>query len=712
MFVSKTSFSQVHSEAGLFSGLKKRAASSYRTCSIWPQRFLRRAAFPSSAGPPRRAASGPLQRGRKRRGFYIWRSLQVLFFLLLGYAAASIWNLGMTATRVSSIQKIGSDFLNGNNTAAAFAGQAASDKEGQFSGQVRPQPLLKTPDQIAALAIVGEAHQPASRKMIKPEKLDFKLYNGNGTVYKVPETWSRLHCPWFVPTATFKLKSVAEASNQILYSPFRHHLSDGIGHSMAIINFEIRLANRLGFAYSHRVANYSSLTETDSSAVEDFFGWGQGAAMQRKDLQQNACLPVGDPVWASQRWSGRFDCNTCASLKDNNKYGLQTVIELPAHVAYKCVKKTETKVSCDADVADSTIEEYLGEVGIVPSTLFQIPTAICKFPVSDGQFGLTKTYFWGKYWDRHRFPNPKRPSLDHPTTRHLKLSESALNIAVHVRRGDFLNPEVGKVRDVISDKTYAELLCRMIQTVLDEGGPFSEVPIHVHIYSEGRLLNLKPKSVHGIEDQDRTYYDSEGTPRAESWWKELILNTAKEQLDAPPFGQTSLQWPGKYAMNTAMKRLHVRLHISEPTLSSMHDMVSADRKFFLLSPAAASSYTVDTPSHKIQGNILTDYFLHRFLVYCACLLAVFLGSKSGMSMNAVWALARGVSLLPKGSPVGTEFMYHLGHSERVCCTVAYNATEASFRDDIFRKYWKGYALANGDSTEYAIRHKKFHASVH
>lgn len=676
---------RVQGEHDLWNGFKRIITASFTIFYDWSQRMQLRTQMPDSLGLSKRP--GLLVKERKRRRFSFWRSLQVLFFLLLGFTMASLWKRSQMANSTLSVARItmhNTENMPSSNISGSPSGHEEDEKDGdigtldrQPSGPKTQTANVKRNSGSHIFSISNRQylnspppkampHQSAlqSRIHAHPKKMNFSLYNGNGTMHRVPKALSRLHFPWFVPTLTFRLKSKEKSGNRILYSPFRHHLSDGIGHSMAIINFEIRLANRLGLTYSHRVANYSSLTEKDPAAVEDFFGWGECVTMKRNDLQDHVCRSVGGGKWASRRWSGRFECNICASLKAKNKYGLRNFVELPDHVAYKCVKKSDTKTSCGADVEDSTIAEYLEEIGIPGNSLVSIPNKICKYPVSDGQFGDTKTYYWHKYWERHRFPSTKRPHESQSSTRRLQLSDSALNIAVHIRRGDFLNPIVGNARAVIADETYAELLCRMLQIVLREGGPFSEAQIHVHIFSEGRLLKSESKyashSVHGVEDQDRKYYDARGTPRSESWWRRLIIRTAKMQLKSPAFGKTGLQWPDKRTMVSTLRRLQVRYRIAESTLGSMHDMVSAD---------------------------------------------LFLGSKSGTSMNAVWALARGVSLLPKGTPVGTEFVYRLGHFERVCCTVAYDANKLTFDDDVFQKYWEGFALANGDSLQHSMESK-------
>jgi hypothetical protein len=438
----------------------------------------------------------------------------------------------------------------------------------------------------AAPAAEAAAPPPAPRAVNfgdKPRRLEVPLENG--TVVKVPPSWSRFNTPWFVPPRTFRLKSLAEARYRVLYSPFRHAMSDGIGHSMAVLNYEIRTAHSLGVACSHRASNYSSLTATDVAAVEDFFGWGAGVAIQRAELQRSVCVPEGGPDagWPSESWPGRFQCNTCAAIRDGNKFGIKGLVQVPSSVSYECVNKTRPQAVCRRETAAFVREHDRSH------TLFQLPTEVCARPVSDSQFGDTKTYYWHKYWDRHAFPSAKR-AASAGATRDVQLSEATLSIAVHVRRGDFLDPAVRKKRLVIPDETYAHLICRAVQVVQDEGGVFSRMPIHVHIFSEGRVVDRASVSTHGVDGQNKQYYDSGGAPRGAAWWASLIGAAAR----------------GGALQAAVAARLRVRLRIAEPTLASMHDMVSAD---------------------------------------------VFIGSKSGLSTHAIWAVARGVSMIPRGAPV-------------------------------------------------------------
>lgn len=483
------------------------------------------------------------------------------------------------------------------------------------------------------------------------------LQLNNGTTVYVPEHLSRFHVPWFVPHKSFRLKSLREANYRVLYSPVRHAMSDGIGHSMAIMNYEIRVAQKLDIAYSHRISNYSSLTENDTSAVEDFFGWGGNVGLNRSDLQKEACIPEGGQAsaWSSDVFSRRYHCNICANIQNPNKYGLKRIVNLDESVTYQCVNRTRTHQVCDADIANFLEKHDRSH------TLFQLPTEVCDKPVSDSTFGFTKVYFWHKYWDRHSHHVQLESGLSNaPSTRTLSLSEDALTIAVHVRRGDFIHePAVRKKRIVIPDEAYAHLISRALQVVHNEGGVFSKMGIHVLIFSEGRVVESGPLSSHSVSAQDKVYYDSTGKERSFEWWEKLIAESAGQQFAKDVArSATGPLWRSKEALRNVMGRLEVQLRIAEPTLQSMHEMASSD---------------------------------------------IFIGSKSGLSTHAVWALSRGVSLIPSGAPIASEGMPTGPAKERICCTVGFDVQSLRFNTEKFRTYWHAYAVANGPSAARAVR---------
>lgn len=491
----------------------------------------------------------------------------------------------------------------------------------------------------------------------------------NGTMYEIPASWSRFFVPWFVPHQTFKLKSVAEARNRILYAPTKHMMSDGIGHSMASLNYEIRVAHGFGLAYSHRVSMYSSLSVNSPLAVEDFFGWGEGVPMLREQIMRRVCRSEykNDREWAVGNFERRFDCNTCASIRPGNNLGVDKLVELPTQLCIKCVGGRPYR---SGDLCARERLEYIKQHND-SNTLFQLPVKDCASPVSDAQFGDTKHYFFHKYWEKHAFPKPLSAMMNRGAerrniTRTMNLAEHELNIAVHVRRGDFFNPEVRIKRKMFTDKAYASLICRMLQVAADVGGVFAELPVRIHIFSEGRVMRIGISS-HSVSTQDHKYYDFNGAARDAGWWERLIAHTARQELKnaglagvAKQDEAASLRWKDAASMESVLKRLSVRLRISEPTLASMHEMASAD---------------------------------------------LFIGSKSGLSTNAVWALTRGVSLLPSGAPVNSEGMAGGKEKNRICCTVSFDPDTFDFDASKLVEYWRAYTAANGNSARAAVAAK-------
>lgn len=210
---------------------------------------------------------------------------------------------------------------------------------------------------------------------------------------------------------------------------------------------------------------------------------------------------------------------------------------------------------------------------------------------------------------------------------------SELNVAVHVRRGDFLDPATQEKRDITPDSTFAKVIVDALAIVDAVGGTFAEMPVTIHIYSEGKVKG-STLSIHDVHTQDSKYYDSAGQPRDAEWWRDLILETSPH--------------PKLAAAHNLKKRLRVVLHISEDTLLSLHEMVSSD---------------------------------------------IFVGSKSGLSNALVWSLSRGIALIPHAGTIDSE----MGRKGYVCCSVAFDNGTGSFIRALFKRYWKAYVMANEDS---------------
>ena len=168
----------------------------------------------------------------------------------------------------------------------------------------------------------------------------------------------------------------------------------------------------------------------------------------------------------------------------------------------------------------------------------------------------TRGFFHTKYWNRHGRQGFWWP---HPEARErvyaVNYSEKDLNIAVHVRRGDFFSE---RKRKMLKDSTYAKIIADVLDMVEEESGPFSRVRPVVHIYSEGRKV-YQGGFLHDTSHMDRLYYDENGIPHTEDHWRKLLDRYAKHL--------SGHRWPSK---------VEVVMHISGDTLTDLHNMITAD----------------------------------------------------------------------------------------------------------------------------------------
>lgn len=398
--------------------------------------------------------------------------------------------------------------------------------------------------------------------------------------------------------------------------------SDGIGHSMGVVNRDLNLALRLNLTYTHRVGTYSSLTKSDPNAVENFFGWGRNE-ISRERIQKEGCIPEGGQ-WPNS--SDIYKCHICNAPKKDGELKIREMINIPRHVSRDCLGEG----GCG-----KRANEFLDAYGRA-YTVFQTEKESCSPPATDSNFLETRRWFYYKYWQTNGRLGWQRGGNEMK----LRFKEKELNIAVHVRRGDFLDKDTKEKRGITKDETFAKVIVSAIAVIDDVGGVFSNMQIVVHVYSEGKLNKKTADSVHEVDQQDHFYYDHTGTKRDAVWWKRLIVKTKPNRRLRRP--------------RALKKRLTVALHVSEDTMSSLHEMVAAD---------------------------------------------VFVGSRSGLSNALVWSLSRGVQLIPNAGTIDNE----IGKLGYLCCTVPFDNDRGKFLRALFKRYWRAYVMANADSAARALR---------
>lgn len=457
-------------------------------------------------------------------------------------------------------------------------------------------------------------NQGNSRLALRMEYLDTKT-SGNDQQEYVPQRFD-------IPDRripVLETRSLQESQNRLLYSSTSNIASDGLGHSVAVLNAEIYAALSMNLTYSHRTGEYGSLTDINIDAVETFFGWGRGE-VPREEIQESFCdVSVRAPHGNKLR-----PCPVCQRLKPRQTQ-LQTDLQHPSlnGVYFREIVNVPIYLSHARGERPSNNATYktFAKKHNRNNTLFQLATEICDQVPTLGDFHATWPWFYWKYWSFHgarksqaSTPDstsflPPLSSLREKSGRAVSFDPNRLIIAVHVRRGDVLGIPS---RPLVSSRTFARLIRHIQRMARTCGGKISRLPTSVHIFSEGRLPNGTRNEViqHDVRKMSREYIDERGVARNVQWWRDLLANVEEE--DTIP-GSNSI--PSKTGKQTKIEKIpipKVVLRVSEDTLSSLHDMASAD---------------------------------------------VFIGSPSGLSNAIVGIIGRGVQLLPPGHALSKWNLY-------------------------------------------------------
>lgn len=384
---------------------------------------------------------------------------------------------------------------------------------------------------------------------------------------------SRFDMPWQrIPKV--RTKSLKESRNRILYSPIAASGTSGIGHVMATVNAEITTALGLGLTYTHRKPSFGLLTKTNPNTLEDFFGWGENE-IPRVRVQTELCQTdfVDDQKMPERvlRKKGR-QCPVCHGLSTNSHNSTLNVVRT-VNVPHEVSFRDQACKSGDCAREFSSHAEHN-----LPNTLLLMSANRCGLLPAMSNFSQSAPWFYWKYWSR----SPRTRRGDHDVT----YRPDELNIAVHIRRGDFLSVTN---RDVTKSHVFAKVI-RSVQSMIQRhGGPFASLPVAVHIYSEGkRRPGSNTTSLHNIDELSNEYVDSEGVVRDVSWWRALLEQTSPQSTA----GNNTL---------SSFNPVRIVMKISVDTIVSLHEMIAAD---------------------------------------------VFVGSRSGLSWNVVGSLSRGLQLHP------------------------------------------------------------------
>ena len=475
----------------------------------------------------------------------------------------------------------------------------------------------------------------------------------------VPEDVSRFDVPWQMPKLP-KMNSLKESRNRILYSPLRDLSGDGLGHAMATTNADILAALRMGLTYSHRSPHFGTLvlprgTRHDnytldppayiSSPIEHLFGWGIGE-IARESIQDIICDK-------SMFHPNGHECRACVQedldqvrekrIEEGTpmKIDIERVVEIPNELtfAYPNVMK-----------ATKPMQDFLA-MHNESNTVFTMPVKFCHGSPTYSRFSFeSRAWFFHKYWNAHskipinsnsnnRLQNMFRPGPNDGLTR----------IPRSKRRGTLerfreheltiaIHARRGDFfrvgREIISTFSFARVVRRMMHEIKNMDDTFSHMPVSVSIYSEGKS-KLPNHGGHDVETMTKHYQDYNGAVQNESQVESIFRDHRLDHYgDVFPNG------------------LDIKMRISEDTVQTIHEMVAAD---------------------------------------------IFIGSRSGLSMNIVGSMARGAA----------QFMSWTDYDEKGwCCRVVFDPSSGRMDNSqvhLFHQYWKHYVMTNKASAKRAVR---------
>lgn len=444
----------------------------------------------------------------------------------------------------------------------------------------------------------------------------------------------RFDTPWMLWERA-KMLSLEESGYRVLYSSLKTRQSDGVGHALTVVNGEVSTAINLGLTYSHRTGFYGSL----GTGVEEIFGWG-ASELSREWVQREICETGSVSNRKPRPKKEEERCTVCKGIRKGNKLGISQVVVVPQKMSLGCV-------SCAG--RQRTVRDFMRKRGR-NHTIYQISTEKCDMTPKAADFTLSRRHWYWKYWDAHANTSLGTLSDVRKTyqgeegqfLRKLKrrgrvnLDESELTIAVHARRGDFLHE---KGRRMISLRAFRNAIWEVKRAVDRVGGVFSDMPVAVIIYSEGRRRETVGE-LHDVSQMDRTLLDIDGQER-DAVWMHVELGGSHGR------GNGTHSWREK-VKDVWENGIRVELRVSTPLEEAFHEMASAD---------------------------------------------VFIGSASDLSQYAIRMVSRaGVQVLPEYGGAGDD-----------CCRVTFHARSGVvMRPRRLVEYWRMFARANGESAARAL----------
>lgn len=452
------------------------------------------------------------------------------------------------------------------------------------------------------------------------------------SVIAIHSEWTnRFDIPWLLlPRIT--TRSFAESGYRVLYSPMKEKASGGIGHGLTVLNAELSTAITLGLSYTHRVGIYGSMSRAQPLAVEDLFGWG-AREVPRKFIQDKVCevTPLSHKTPPEH---GSESCPVCRTIRKDSPVPIRNIVEVPSMISYGCTSCHRTRIA---------VGNFLAEHG-KNHTLFQMLPSRCDRSPKSPDFSLSYRFFYWKYWDLHgnrtigglpvSAVREEGRKWTVPVTKRgpVNLIEDELNIVIHARRGDFFTHTN---RKMVSAKVFAAVANRSMEIVQKVGGIFSEMPVAIILYSEGRERNGTVGELHEQSALSKEFVDTDGTIRDAIWLHSLFM-----PCEASLTGNSS--HTDRAVGSSYPNGLRVETRISSDVVHAIHEMAAAD---------------------------------------------IFIGSASDLSQYAVRVISRaGMQILP-------EYQGAMGQ----CCATRFDVESGRVLKSSLEEYWRLYSIANEES---------------
>lgn len=371
--------------------------------------------------------------------------------------------------------------------------------------------------------------------------------------FAVPPSWRKVDKQVDSPLPL----TYREHDNRLFVSAIGTDNSDGLGHRFLMINYDVNVAYALGVGYLHRRARYGSLTpDHDPLTVERLFGWENYPDI-RDDFLYRECEVEHVSGFCSRGES--IIAPICKTLKPHSNFN--HIVRIPTDYTDCIFQRDYDRLKCINQL------RQFGKTHNETGTIFQMTPTMCPSSYRDGLFNYTSDWFLKKYWDYHRTNTTLGFDMDTSSTRVLPFNESRIQVAVHIRRGDFA---YFTHRHQVPDWAYANIIadCKRIADFIF-GRP---VGMDVAFFSEG-----VPKkggimiARHNVSRMDPIYVTESG-----------------EQIDDAAQHFKSLIMKNLSGIDQSQIRLTA--YIATDTLAAIHTMNCAD--IFIGSSSAMSLHIV------------------------------------------------------------------------------------------------------------------------